>query len=230
MNKNIKLPKRLAAAARLVREGSACADVGCDHGKLAAYLVLSNRCSGVTASDINERPLEKARELFARLGIADRVRTELCGGLDKIAPHEAEDIVIAGLGCDTILSIIDAAPWVACERKRLVLVPASHHALVRRGLYERGFRLLEERAVFERGHCYTVMSAQWCGSPKQIDELFAAVGLMEPGSPDADRYIENERRKAELIALSGAQEEKRESALGLCRDIERYCHDKRKAT
>lgn len=38
----IKLSKRLAAAAELVRPCESFADIGCDHGYLPAYLVQNN--------------------------------------------------------------------------------------------------------------------------------------------------------------------------------------------
>ena len=50
------LDARLAAAAAYVRPGSAAADVGCDHGKLAAYLAASGRCPRVIASDVRAQP------------------------------------------------------------------------------------------------------------------------------------------------------------------------------
>ena len=72
MGRELTAPnERLIAAAKLAaaiffedeKIGSLRAiDVGCDHGKLAIYLVQSGICSHVLASDIGEGPLEKARE------------------------------------------------------------------------------------------------------------------------------------------------------------------------
>ncbi len=216
MDKNVKLPKRLLAAAEFVRARSKCADVGCDHGKLAAYLIQSGSCESVVASDINEQPLEKAKKLFCELGITDRARTVLCDGLSGIDPNDADDVVIAGLGCDTILSIIDGAPWLREDGKRLVFVPASHHSQLRAGLYERGYKLLCERAVREDNHYYAVMSAAYCGERIAVSPLFASIGLIVPHEADGADYIKNERRKAALIASSGADDAKKEAARALC--------------
>lgn len=41
-----KLDERLQAAADLVRPCDTAADIGCDHGKLSAYLACTGRAGG----------------------------------------------------------------------------------------------------------------------------------------------------------------------------------------
>ena len=56
------LSERLTAVARMVTTGLTVADVGCDHGYLAIYLIETGRSPGVIATDINRGPLERAKE------------------------------------------------------------------------------------------------------------------------------------------------------------------------
>ena len=49
-------------------------------------------------------------------GCADRVELRLGNGLEVLRPGEAEDIVIAGMGAETICEILEAAP----DRKSVV--------------------------------------------------------------------------------------------------------------
>ena len=53
-----RLDARLQAAADFVRPGSTAADIGCDHGKLSAWLAGSGRCPLVFACDLREGPLQ----------------------------------------------------------------------------------------------------------------------------------------------------------------------------
>ncbi len=101
------LDARLAAAA-YVRPGHIAADIGCDHGKLSAWLAGSGCCPFVFACDLREGPLQKARMTCAPW--ADKIQFRLGSGLSVLQPGEATEIIIAGMGAETVLEILDAAP------------------------------------------------------------------------------------------------------------------------
>ena len=98
-----RLDARLAAAYDFVRPGHAAADIGCDHGKLSAALAGSGRCPLVLACDLRPGPLEKARVTCAPYG--DKVQCRLGSGLSVLEPGEVDDIIIAGMGAETIIEI-----------------------------------------------------------------------------------------------------------------------------
>lgn len=198
----MNLSKRLLAAAQQVRENSVAADVGCDHGKLCAWLIQSGRARFAYATDINPQPLAAASELFSSLNIADKTEAVLTDGVVGL-PNEVTDVVIAGLGADVILGIIDRSSSLRDRGKQLVLVPATRHALLRRGLAARGFRTLHETAVFEGGHCYAVITASCDGTARGISEPEAQRGLISSTTPDGKRYIESAtaRLKKQLEGL-----------------------------
>ena len=199
VNSRVLLSKRLSAAAFAVREGSRVADVGCDHGKLAASLVISGRCALAYALDISEPSLNKATDLFCALGITERAKALLSDGLSALDGKMTDDVIIAGLGCDTILKIIEEAPWLMDGGKRLILAPHSRHTELRRSLYFKGFEIIEEHAVFEAGHCYTVITAAYCGEKKSISPVFAALGKISPLEADAAAYFACVRQRYEAI-------------------------------
>ena len=60
----MKLPlsNRHLACAALVAPGDRVADVGCDHGYLGIHLLEYGIASSVIASDVNEMPLQSARQ------------------------------------------------------------------------------------------------------------------------------------------------------------------------
>ena len=87
-------------------------DVGCDHAKLAIYLVQSGICSHVTASDINEGPVNMAKENVSKRTLMgkplsdyiDIVRTDGLAGLEDVG---ANRIFVLGMGGEVISGILD---------------------------------------------------------------------------------------------------------------------------
>lgn len=175
------LDARLSAAAAYVRPGRAAADIGCDHGKLSAWLAGSGRCPRVFACDLRPGPLAKARQICAPW--ADAVECRLGSGLSVLAPGEASEIVIAGMGAETILDILDAAAWVRSPAYNLILVPATKHSLLRLGLSRRGFALKGETLCQAAGRWYTVINARFTGQCQTPDAWFCLTGLtgQQPG-------------------------------------------------
>lgn len=157
------LDPRLLTAANYVRPGSIAADIGCDHGKLSIYLAKSGRCARVIAADLRSEPLARARENVLNAHCQGQVELRLGDGLTVLRPGEAQDIIIAGMGAETIMQVLSAAPWVKQESINLVLVPATKHSLLRKWLAENGFALLGDTLVEAAGRLYAVMNARYTG-------------------------------------------------------------------
>lgn len=211
------LDARLAAAAAYVRPGSTVADIGCDHGKLSAWLAGSRRCPLVFACDLREGPLQKARETCAPW--ADRVVFRLGSGLKVLAPGEAQDIVIAGMGAETIMEILDAAPWVFDGRYNLILVPATKHSLLRRWLARRGFALQSETLCTAAGRWYTVMNARYTGICAEPTGLWCLSGKTE-GQPGAGIYRAQQLGKLKKYRLGLAPGPEADGVDALIREME----------
>ena len=196
------LSKRLKAAASLVRAGSVAADVGCDHGKLSAALLLDGTCPRVYATDIRPGPLSSARELIRSLELEDRCVLMLTDGLDGVPGDEVEDVVIAGIGADLTAAILSRAEWVRDPSRHLVLVPASKHEKLRRYLASEGFETLEELAVSDMGHLYALISARWTGERRELGTAEARLGKIDVSSGDGRKYLEWVRRRLSKLADS----------------------------
>lgn len=187
-----RLDARLAAAFAYVRPGHAAADIGCDHGKLSAALAGSGRCPLVLACDLRPDPLEKARRRCAVYG--DKVQCRLGSGLSVVAPGEVDDIIIAGMGAETITEILDGAPWVFDARYNLVLAPATKHSILRRWLARRGFDLVEETICQAAGRWYSVMNARYAAAQHEPDGLECLCGKAE-GQPGFAAYCAQQNGK-----------------------------------
>ena len=69
----MELSKRLHAVAGLVTEGASVADIGTDHGYIPIYLIENGVAGKAIAMDINEGPLERAREHIEEHGLAQQI-------------------------------------------------------------------------------------------------------------------------------------------------------------
>lgn len=153
----IKLSPRLRACAELVKHGARLADIGTDHAYLPIWLIQSGVISRAFASDINRGPLENARADAEKYGVSGSIEFLLADGLGGLCETDADTIVIAGMGGETIEKIITGANWHWGVEHSLILQPMSKQAELCRWLYENGFYIADERLVRDAGEIYRVM-------------------------------------------------------------------------
>ena len=156
----IPLSPRLLACCDFVAPGDRVADVGCDHGYLGIYLLTKGIASKVIASDINEGPLNSAVRNSEKFGVRDRISFYQSDGVRNI-PREFDTLVCAGMGGDTMISILEAAPWLKNVQYRLILQCQSKTPLLRQYLSKNGWRIFEETVLRDGRFLYTVMEVIW---------------------------------------------------------------------
>ena len=188
MDKPLKLSPRLLVAASQVRPGSVAADVGTDHGYLACYLALQERCPKVYASDLNQKPLEQAIRTVEENDLEGKVVPILSDGVKELPLSGIDDVIVAGMGGDLILSIIEDSRLFD-PQKRLILQPMTKAEVLRQGLYRLGFELIRETAVRDGRFVYTVLTAQYTGISRTVDELFSLTGLLSGETEDEQAYL-----------------------------------------
>ena len=176
------LKGRLSLCAEYVREGSRLADIGTDHGYLPIALCQSGRIPSALACDINPLPLGSAAQNIRESGLSDRIETRLSDGLAEIGADEVDDIVIAGMGGELIAAILENCPWVKDASKRLILQPMTRHDALIRRLYENGFCIEKQGAVFDSKKVYTVLCVRYDGAPKKCGVYEANVGRLSTDS------------------------------------------------
>ncbi len=180
---------RLGAVAALVRKGRRVADIGTDHALLPVWLVHNGHCPSAVASDIGEGPAAAARRTVAGAGLEKAVAVRVGDGLQPVLPDEVDDIVIAGMGGETIAEILADAPWVADTRFHLVLQPMSKPERLRVFLAENGFVTLEETVVAEGERLYTVMAVCYTGERRTLSYAEALLGRISR-TAEGVRYVE----------------------------------------
>ena len=152
INKTVlpKLSERLSLIASLVPQGASVCDVGTDHGLLPAYLFLKGGMRSVSATDINEAPLERAKKSLKRYR-AEGVNLILCDGLAEIDPALDDSVIIAGMGGEVIGGIIDRAEFLKSDKVTLILQPMTGADELRGYLAQNGFNIEAEPCVCEHG-------------------------------------------------------------------------------
>lgn len=155
---NIMLSARLKQIASFIRGGVA-ADIGTDHGYIPVYLRQSGRCPYVIASDINKGPLNSAVQTARKYGV-DGIRFVQAPGLDGVSPGDADTVIIAGMGGETITEILKAAPWVRSCGVRLILQPQSKTEVLAEYLRSGGFGITDISLVRDSGRIYLVLAAE----------------------------------------------------------------------
>ena len=174
--RSLRLSRRLQVVADFVCPGKRTADVGCDHGKLSAFLLESKKTPFVYATDLRPAPLEKAKTLLAERGLEEVSACICCDGLQEV-PQTVEQVVIAGMGGEEICHILDQAPWARREDFPMVLCPHSKAEVVRRWLASEGFQVEREAMVEEKGHFYPIMAARFTGITRELPLLECYCGL-----------------------------------------------------
>ena len=122
-----------------------------------------------------------------------------------VSAGEVEDIAIAGMGGETIVAILEAAPWVKESRLRLILQPMTRAEDLRRWLLTHGFSVLEEHLIIDGRHLYPVLAAQYTAAPVCEDDVLIYGGFFtaEEGRPYRHMMAEHLLRRAQGLTHGG---------------------------
>ena len=153
------LSERLMMSIGMIPEGKVVADVGCDHARVAIWLVKNGIAPRVIATDLRPGPLSHADANIAYFHCEDRIETRLSDGLANLRPSEAEVILIAGMGGALTVHILSEGLERMQEAEELILQPQSERDAVRRFLLMHGFVITEEKCCVEDGKFYNSIHA-----------------------------------------------------------------------
>lgn len=196
----MQLSRRMERLASLVTEGNRLADVGTDHGYIPIALVREGRIPSAIAMDVNQGPLDRAREHIQTYGLDTYIATRLSDGLSKLEAGEADTVLIAGMGGQLMTRILKGGVHCLDSVKELILQPQSEIWLVRKWLEENGFAIIDEDIVKDEGKYYPMMRAAHGASPSLCEGELSYGSTKCQRSPEvlAD-YLQAELGKNELI-------------------------------
>lgn len=229
----MQLDERLQLVASFVRPGSVVADIGTDHAYLPVQLVKGGICPQAFACDLREGPLQNARQTVKAAGLCDKIKTVLSNGLDALPAHCADDVIFAGMGGILIAELLSRAAWLKDPGVRVIAQPMSHAEDVRLWLFDNGFSIDKEAALFDRHHGYVVLAAHYTGENAAYTPAMPYGGtLFFQNDPQAKRLLQLQlqRLKKRRDALQNANTDPDETArlCAVIQDFERRMqHDDR---
>ena len=180
-------------------EGTAC-DVGTDHAYLATELIKSGKCKKVIASDVKSGPLLSAKATVEKYDVADSVELVRSDGLDEISLDGVSDIVIAGMGSETIISILEKKEELKKSEIRLILQPMKKPEILRKWLYDNNFAITCEKLAQDGDKFYVAMLAEWSGEYQRLTETEAIAGLFDENDPLTHAYRNSESNRLKRVS------------------------------
>lgn len=219
----MKISKRLEMIASFVPEGSRVADIGTDHGYIPIYLVEEKKAENAIAMDVRPGPLERAQAHIREAGLEDSVKVRLSDGLLKLEKDEADCVVIAGMGGELMIHILEEGKNLWENIPYWVLSPHSEPQKVRRFLEEQEFFIEREIMIKEDGKYYSVLGVSK-GTGKTMDygrEVFYRYGkrMIEARDPVLHEFLKKEEEQLKGI-LCGLSKNRTESAEKRMRELQ----------
>lgn len=218
----MKLSKRLETIASFIPEGSKVADIGTDHGYIPIHLVQEGKATHAIAMDVRTGPLCRAQSHIAEAGLSDMIEVRLSDGLLKLEKDEADCVVIAGMGGELMIHILEEGRHLWDYIPNWVLSPQSELQKMRRFLLEQAFFIEQETMIKEDGKYYVVMRAVRKELHNNHDgrEISYRYGksLLESKDPVLTEYLKKEEIQLEEI-LKGLLKGESESAEKRMREL-----------
>lgn len=153
----MELSRRLQAVANLVPKVNVAADIGCDHGYVAIWLVEEKICTRVIAMDVNKGPLERAKQNIEAHCLSDYIETRLSNGAEKLTAGEADTLICAGMGGKLTIGILERSLDKVKAMSGFVIQPQSDLREVRKFIREQGFSIAAEDMILEDEKFYPMM-------------------------------------------------------------------------
>jgi tRNA (adenine22-N1)-methyltransferase len=134
-----------------------------------------------------------------KFGTKNKMSFHLSDGVKDI-PRDFDCMVCAGMGADTIMSIIhNSAAWLKDSRYRLILQCQSKRPELRQWLYDEGFRINRETLAKDGKFVYSIMEAVYDpGHGITPAETYISPALLEDNHPLLPEYYERVKHGMEL--------------------------------
>lgn len=202
MEKQFQLPKRLETIIERMPASGCIADIGCDHAYVAIEAVRRGKAARALACDVRKGPLQQAAEHILCAGLAGKIETRLSDGLEKVAPGEADCVIIAGMGGPLMERILQGR---LADFGHFVLSPQSEIPHFRRFLLAEGMQIDEETMLIDEGKYYVIFNvsqrADASSDPMYMTEEDFLYGgrLLRRLDPVLKSFLEKEKTRYEGI-------------------------------
>ena len=158
--------KRLMDIINLIDYGKNVIDVGTDHGLVPLYLAKNNISSNILATDISAPSLKKLEDQLDN-DLSKVIKTKVTDGFKGIEREDNQLAIIAGMGGNTIVDIIDASIDFAKNLDYMILESNIATEKLRIFLYNHNFEIMRDFLSFENGKYYDILQVKY-GNRKEM--------------------------------------------------------------
>ncbi|MDE6004181.1 MAG: class I SAM-dependent methyltransferase [Oscillospiraceae bacterium] len=185
---------RLLACVNFIQGDFLC-DVGTDHALLPVYAIQKNIIKQAIACDIGKLPLESAKKTVLKYQLADKINLILSDGLQNINNNKITDIVIAGMGGETIIHVLKETCAFSLANKNLILQPMTKAELLRAWLYQNGYEIQQETCIPDGKFLYAILNITYSGISKNPNAREIYFGKMNLSNKNGLAYANRQYQK-----------------------------------
>ena len=168
----MKDKKRLLDIINLIEPGKSVIDIGTDHGLVPLYLAKNGISEDILATDISAPSLKKLEdELDDKL--REVIETRITDGFDGIEAKKNQIAIIAGMGGNTIIDIIDRNIDFAKGLDYMLLASNVATEALRKYLIANGFTIERDFISFENKKYYDILKVmQGSGQELSLADIY----------------------------------------------------------
>ena len=168
--------KRIRAIATLINDkDKIVADIGADHGYLTKVLIEENRAKAVIATDISKARLEKTANLAKKYGFLDKIFLKVGDGLKILNKGEAQIVVIAGMGGNEIIKILEENTDKTFDK--FIFQPMQNTINLREYLIKHNYEIIKDFIVKDRKKFYNTIVARFSTNKQNLSKKQIEFGL-----------------------------------------------------
>lgn len=183
------ISKRIKAVASYLEFSDNVIDIGCDHGYLGIYATKNKLVNKIILSDVSNGALSQAQSNIKKENL--NIETYLSNGLDNIEMDNINTITISGMGTSTILDILLDEEKIKNVNK-IILQSNNNLDELRFNMHKKGFFLVDETTVFEKGIWYVICLFK--RGKKKLNKKEKYFGIAKKDKIDYYEYLLNQNK------------------------------------
>lgn len=202
-----KLSLRLKQIISYIESKDKIIDIGSDHSYIPIFLLKNKIVKIADASDINKYSVEQSIRNIKKENLEDKINIFLSDGLEKINLKKYNTIIIAGLGSDKILKILNQEKI----NQKLILHSTNNLFKLRNGLEKLNYEIIDEELIIENNINNIIICAKKSKKKVHYSENEKYLGPILLKKSKKNKNIENyflKESKKHLLIYKKSKKEK----------------------
>lgn len=175
--------KRLMEIINILDKDKKVIDIGTDHGLVPLYLAKNSISSDILATDISAPSLKKLEDALDD-DLSKTIKTLVTDGFKGIKKEDNQVAIIAGMGGNTIIDIIDASLDFAKNLDYMILESNIASERLRVYLNNHKFEILRDFLTYENGKYYDILKVKYGKANKlYLSDIYYGFENIESKNP-----------------------------------------------